>query len=137
MCHDLRRWVIATRIVPLLLLFVVASSCAESSDETEAAKPEISAETIAAGQALFDDWACAMCHGDNREGAEGGPPLRGLDAHWTVETLAEYISDPSVFVDEDPRLQKVSESYPDSEMPAFDVFPAEERRALAAYLLAP
>ena len=33
------------------------------------------------------------------------------------------------------QVQLVSAAYPDSDMPAYDVFPAEERRALAAYLL--
>ena len=136
MRHDLRRCVIATGIVPFLLMLAVVSSCGESSDESESAEPEISAETIAVGKAIFEDWACADCHGNNGEGSEDAPPLTALAANWTLETLAQYVSDPATFVEKDARLQKMSESYPDTDMPAYDVFPAEERRALAAYLLA-
>jgi len=136
MRHDHRRRVIATGIVPFILLLAVVSSCGESSEETEPAEPVISAEMIAVGKTIFEDWECATCHGDDREGTEGGPPLTGLAAHWTVETLAQYVTDPEVFVEKDARLQKIMESYPDTEMPAYDVFPIEERRALAAYLLA-
>jgi mono/diheme cytochrome c family protein len=136
MRHDLRRSVIATGIAPFLLLLLVVSSCGESSEETEPAKPEISAEMIEVGKAVFEDWACADCHGDEGEQTEDAPPLTGLAANWTVDTLAEYVSDPQSFIEKDSRLQEIAKSYPDTEMPAYDVFPAEERRALAAYLLA-
>ena len=135
MRHDLRKRAISIGIVPFILLLAVVSSCGESREETEPAEPAISAEMIVIGKAVFEDWECAMCHGENREGDEGGPPLTGLDTNWTVDTLAQYVSDPQAFIEKDARLREVSESYPDTEMPAYDVFPAEERRALAAYLL--
>ena len=133
MRHDLSRRIVAT--VPFLLLFGLVLSCGESREQDEPPETEITAEMIAAGEVLYEDWACAGCHGDTAEGNEDAPPLTGLAANWTVDTLAKYISDPQSFIERDARLQKMLEEYPGVQMPAYDVFPAEERRALAAYLL--
>jgi mono/diheme cytochrome c family protein len=137
MRHDPRGKAIAICFMGILLSLFVVSSCGESGEEPEGAGNADDPVMIAVGKAVFEDWDCAGCHGVNREGTESGPPLSGLDAVWTVDTLAEYVSDPEEATAKSERLRKLSLEYGDSEMPAYDVFPAEERRALAAYLLSP
>ena len=108
--------------------------CGGAGDES-ATGPPITAETLEIGRSLYEDWDCSVCHGENGEGSDLGPGLSGLSAHWKLEQLAEYISEPERFIEQDARLESLKTLYPDMAMPAFEAIPPDGRRALAAYLL--
>jgi cytochrome c553 len=96
--------------------------------------PAADPRSAAAAEALFRDWACGICHGDDRLGTEMAPPLIGLAEHWTVASLAEYLLDPQAVQERDPRLKAMQREYPGMIMPSYD-HPEDERRALATWLL--
>ena len=90
----------------------------------------------AAGDEIYRLQNCANCHGDEREGTRRGPPLGGLDAHWSVELLAEYLADPPAMVKADARLGALDEQYGSSDMGRYDNLDLALRTTLAAWLLA-
>jgi hypothetical protein len=71
----------------------------------------------------------------DRGGTEIGPPLVGLDRHWTADTLVQYIGDPARFRDSDERLQALVIRYNGRLMKPFRL-PRDEARTLARWLLA-
>lgn len=116
------------RALFVTLAIVLMTACAEDSG-----RPAPSRETVALGERLYDEWACAACHGADRLGTENAPPLATVRANWTIDALAEYLLDPQKVVASDERLRGLGETYV-VEMPAF-AFPAEERAAVAAWLI--
>ena len=90
----------------------------------------------ASGAEIYRLQNCANCHGEEREGTRRGPPLAGLDEHWTAERLAEYLSDPGATIAGDARLRAMDEDFGSSNMGRYDNLDPEQRRTLAAWLLA-
>lgn len=63
--------------------------------------------TPTTGPELFRAWGCVNCHGTNGTGIQGlGPSLWGKYAHWTPETLHQYLRDPVGYASRDPRLRE-------------------------------
>jgi len=88
----------------------------------------------ATGAELYAWHNCANCHDDDKSGTWVGPALRELSAHWTVDTLADFLADPKAFAERDERLEALDGRYLGSMGPYDDLRP-EERRRLAAWLL--
>jgi cytochrome c2 len=65
----------------------------------------------------------------------GGSDSVSTDHGWTVDTLSDYLLEPTRFRRDDPRVRDLQRYYPEVTMPEFD-YPEGERRALAAWLLA-
>ncbi len=75
---------------------------------------------VTASRILFQE-NCAVCHGENLEGAPQGTPLRGPLRRG--EAVTEIVAG-------------ISDGYPDSAMPAWRaVFSADQVRGLALYIL--
>ena len=117
----------------IMIVLLAALGCGGA--EEPANEPVVTAEDLAIGESLYDEWDCSVCHGDAGEGSDLGPTLSGLDSNWKLDELAEYISEPERFIADDPRLQKLKTAFPDMAMPAYDAIPAESRRLLAAYVM--
>ena len=88
--------------------------------------------TRSPGARLYTDSGCARCHGADFSGTRLGPPLKGLKANWTTESLARYLEQPAGFRRSD-RLKALHEKYRIT-MPQFDMAP-EERKILVKYVL--
>lgn len=86
------------------------------------------------GASLYAAWNCKACHGESRQGSELAPSLAGVRAAWSRESLAAFLADPDAARRKAPRLQAQADRFP-APMPPFPK-PEEERRALAAWLLA-
>jgi mono/diheme cytochrome c family protein len=99
-----------------------------------AASPQDRAEEPARGEELYVSWNCGACHGEARQGTEFGPPLTHLDRHWEVPALAAHLANPETTRARDARLQALGTRFP-APMPGYPE-PEEDRRALAAWLLA-
>ena len=84
------------------------------------------------GAVLYFGSGCARCHGADFSGTQLGPPLKGLKAYWTPESLSQYLDQPASFRQTD-RLKALHQKYRIS-MPRFDMT-AEQRQILVAYLL--
>jgi len=76
---------------------------------------------------------CVQCHGDELKGTPTGPPLQNLTQHWTEESLATYLQDPTTAIEKSPRLRKLRDQYK-TLMPTFEM-DEETRRTIARYLL--
>ena len=92
------------------------------------------AEPPATGEALFNKWICAACHGKDRAGKPGAPTLRTVSKHWTVDRLADYLVDPAKVIASDPRLKAQSVQFP-MIMPSYAAKPLDERKRLAEWLI--
>jgi mono/diheme cytochrome c family protein len=104
-----------------------AGNAAEAPAESDSLRAE----------ALFEEQACNVCHGDGGAGIEGaGPALENLDDYWTEDLLEAYLRDPESFREAHPEFdQRRDETY-ELEMPAFEHLEQDERRLLARWLLA-
>lgn len=78
---------------------------------------------------------CNGCHGAEGGGGMLGPTLQGIAEHWTAQELAEFIGDPAPFVSERPRLREMLELDYKMPMTANASLTADERRALAEWVL--
>jgi len=116
---------IRDRRTPLLLLLLALAACGEAPGATGDHD----------GARLFVIANCITCHGRDGAGSQLGPPLRGLDQHWTRETLADYLSDPKAVIDRDPRLQKLAKRFAMMPMPPV-LYERELRLRLADHALA-
>jgi mono/diheme cytochrome c family protein len=113
-----------------VLLFALAGvSCSPTS---EAPAPE--SETVREGRRIFVSDACPTCHGQDRMGANNGPPLQGLRARWTEENLIRFLREPSAFRQSDPRLRQLADRYK-TVMPGPLRSDEARLRTLAGYLL--
>lgn len=64
------------------------------------------------GSELFKAWACFQCHAEDGRGIQGlGPPIVGKSAHWTRETLTQYLRDPVGYAAKTPRLKEQGRAY--------------------------
>ena len=63
-----------------------------------AAPPEVSAATVAAGEALFQGKVCSNCHRVNGVGGRMGPDLSAIGKSRSVDHLRQSILDPSADV---------------------------------------
>jgi cytochrome c553 len=116
------------RSIALVLLCALAALGACGGGSEPAAKgPRTGAQ-------LYGDAQCVQCHGRDGSGTSMGPPLRSLGAHWTRESLAEYLVDPRAAVRKDPRLQALDQRYM-MPMQAYPHVSLEERLALADHVL--
>jgi mono/diheme cytochrome c family protein len=88
--------------------------------ELETEKADTAA--VAAGQALYEQFACSSCHRLNGEGETIGPELTGVGARLLPAYMAANLRDP----------QKL---WPTSEMPNFGLT-SEQVRSIVAYLRA-
>jgi uncharacterized membrane protein len=98
----------------------------EDADENQhtasVAMTKIDPALVKTGQKLFRQYPCMSCHHMEGKGGTSGPDLthearRHSDIAWHIA----HLKDP----------QKIK---PDSDMPPFDTLPADELKALAAYL---
>ncbi len=85
-------------------------------------------------QALYVEFGCAKCHGEDREGMRSGPPLRNLAERWHEDELIAYLRDPATFVQSNPRLSYLDEQYPIA-MPAYPNTPEDHLRAIGQLVL--
>ena len=85
-------------------------------------------------EALYIDFGCAKCHGENREGQRSGPPLNALADRWQEETLLEYFDNPKAVMEKNPRLKYMAENYP-IVMPAYPDTNEQDLRKLAQFIL--
>jgi mono/diheme cytochrome c family protein len=86
------------------------------------------------GAALFISKNCVTCHGPEGAGGVAGPALMDLSEYYTVESLAEYLSDPDAAMQRDERLRERAEGF-GALMPKYSYLPIEDRRKLAMYVL--
>lgn len=104
-----------------------------------AARPDDGADDldIDAAIAVYESAACWTCHGRPHRAEEGlaGPALAGLDEHWTVEDLADFIDDPESWVAKRDRLAVLKSQYPLPMLPTTRPVPLEDRLLLARWLL--
>ena len=106
-----------------LVLLLIALACGGAGD----GKPP-------SGGALYSAQGCAACHGERGEGKVLGPPLVGVEAHWTVESLADFLADPRAGLSSDPRLKALDQRYR-TDMLSYAYMPPEDRALLAAFVL--
>jgi len=85
-------------------------------------------------EALYVDFGCVKCHGENRQGQRSGPPLVKIIDHWDEASLLEYLKDPKTFVQSNPRLSYLVEQYPIA-MPSYGTTDEEQLRKLAEFIL--
>jgi len=90
----------------------------------------------APGDEIYRLQNCANCHGEAREGTRLGPPLGEVARHWDVEHLAAFLADPRPVVEGDGRLGAYRATYGSSRMGPYDNLDLDQRRTLAAWLLA-
>ena len=109
-----------------LLLPVVGASCGSS---------EGSGGSVGGPPAAYAQAKCNGCHGAAGGGGMLGPSLQGLTEYWTAEELAEFIANPAPFVSERPRLREMLEIDYKMPMTANATLTADERRALAEWVL--
>ncbi|MEQ1891078.1 MAG: cytochrome c [Planctomycetota bacterium] len=88
----------------------------------------------ASGDVIYELQNCANCHGPAREGTRLAPPLAGLAAHWTRDSLAEYLADPRAMVAREARLKELDKAW-SSDMGPYANLSHEERLVLADWLL--
>ena len=87
------------------------------------------------GATIYRLQNCANCHGARGEGkSRHGPELRGLGAHWTRDTLAEFLADPVPAAERDPRLLELQERS-GGKMGRYDNLDLPLRLTLADWLL--
>jgi mono/diheme cytochrome c family protein len=115
--------------VAVLLLTVAGFAC---SPTTEA--PARESETVREGRRIYVSEGCPTCHGQDRAGANNGPPLQGLRARWTEENLIRFLHEPSAFRQRDPRLRQLADRYK-TVMPGPLRSDEARFRNLASYLL--
>ena len=109
--------------MPARLLLVVALAATPAA-----------AEPAPSGEALFNKWICASCHGKDRAGKAGAPSLRDVAKYWTADRLADYLVDPPKVIASDPRLKAQAALFP-MNMPSFAAKPLAERKRLAEWLI--
>lgn len=90
-------------------------------------------EPGASGSQIYAASGCIACHGEDRKGSSRGPSLHDLSGNWSQPDLAAYLASPSTWIEQDPRMQKLDQSY-NASMPAFDNLSEAERTRLAAWL---
>jgi len=117
--------------VPLIVLLLASAglSCSPTSEA-----PPQESETVREGRRIFVSDACPTCHGQDRGGANNGPPLQGLRTRWTDEELIRFLREPSAFRQSDPRLRQLAERYK-TVMPSPLRSDEPRLRTLAGYLL--
>lgn len=103
---------------------------------TQSPRPPNTRDPAATGPLLYEKGLCNVCHGDDRRGNENAPTLDNLGRNWDEESLAGYLKDPAKARATNPRIRELAERYGSLEMPPWSA-PEAERRALAAWLLAP
>jgi mono/diheme cytochrome c family protein len=114
----------------LALLFALAGASCSPPPEAPAAE----SEAIREGRRIYVSDACPTCHGQDRMGANNGPPLQGLRARWTEEDLIRFLREPSAFRQSDPRLRQLADRYK-TVMPGPLRSDEARLRNLAGYLL--
>jgi len=107
----------------LLAGAAILAGCAASPDS----------KLVSQGREVYVAEGCPACHGRERQGGSMGPDLRRVRRNWSVDELVDYLADPAVHRQREPRLQRLSRRY-SAQMPAFAALPEARRRALAAYL---
>ncbi len=114
-----------TAVVGLeLACLAVVAGCSASPD------PRL----VAAGRDAYLAEGCTACHGRERQGGSMGPDLRRVRRHWSAGELVDYLANPAVRRQQEPRLQRLSRQYA-TQMPAFATMGEERRRALAEFLV--
>jgi hypothetical protein len=63
------------------------------------------------GAGLYGALNCATCHKDDGRGGALGPTLRNKAEYWSREALAEYLIEPTRFIDKDARLKSLEAQY--------------------------
>lgn len=129
----------STRCFPgiaLAALLVGTIACGGSGESPEPRiEPAASPSGDSESARLYRDNDCGLCHGENREGTDLGPPLRDLGTFWDTDRLTTYLENPLAFHEAEPRFLESRTQF-EMEMPPFDHLTVEERRALATWLLA-
>jgi mono/diheme cytochrome c family protein len=93
------------------------------------------ASDAASAQVYADN--CALCHGQDREGAPGmAPALTAIKQHWaSAEEMEKYLAAPQEYAAADSRLKENLGKY-SMRMPNFPRIDDAQRLALAKWLLA-
>jgi mono/diheme cytochrome c family protein len=84
---------------------------------------------------IYELQNCANCHGERGSGARLGPPLGGIEEHWSAPSLAEFLADPESWRARDARLAEQARAL-GSVMEPYANLSAQERLRLAEWLLA-
>jgi len=82
---------------------------------------------------LYVRTGCSRCHGTELAGSDFGPPLKGLKANWTSESLVAFLKDPVGSRTSNVRLAEEAGKYK-TEMPAPELNETE-LKLLADWLL--
>ncbi len=116
-----KRWAPTPLIVGILLAL---TSCGGAAGSAGAGTP----------RGIYKQQLCPSCHGPGREGSWMGPPLRHLGRNWDRERLAEFLLDPTPFIEQDERLKALSRTFraPMTPRPKLEL---EQRLLLADWLL--
>jgi mono/diheme cytochrome c family protein len=110
----------------LLAVSSLVASCGGGANPAADALP---------GAALFQEKNCVVCHGAGGEGRATGPELRNVGKHFTREQLVEYLKNPTVYAEKDPRLAARMHDFPGM-MPKYDYLEPTQLEQLADYVLA-
>src|SRR5687767_15820990 len=100
---------------PLLAALLALAACGEAPDG--AAQDD--------GARLYVIANCSTCHAKDGGGTALAPPLRGLAAHWTRESLAEYLLDPKGAIESNPRLKTLSLNFSMHMPPVLNLTPEQ------------
>lgn len=86
------------------------------------------------GAELWVLQGCITCHGKDGQGTPIAPSLRGVQAHWTRESLLEYLRNPPAYIQKDARLKEQKKGYSQN-MPVYGMLPQAHLDALADHVL--
>ena len=125
----MRRLTRLSGIAALGLALALVVSCSGGSGTTVVVD-----ESVRAGRQVYDDLACASCHGVRLEGKRTAPPLSGLAEYWNEENMIQYLEDPASVVKRIPRLAYRLEQYPIA-MPGYAHAGQDALRELSRYML--
>jgi mono/diheme cytochrome c family protein len=113
------------------IVLAAVVSCGRAPEQARSPEPPApKAET----NDVYVRLECGACHGDNRQGSEGAPPLVDLAQRWDQASLVAFLKDPQGMGEANPHIAYREEPYP-LQMPAFGGVEEAELEDLARFLL--
>ncbi|QDU69342.1 c-type cytochrome [Engelhardtia mirabilis] len=125
-------------VAPLVLPLVACGGSEPATEGSGDSGPAPAAELdVDAAIAVFEAGTCWTCHGRPHMDMDGfgGPKLAGLDAHWNVADLADFIENPEAWVAKDSRLALLKSEAMVPMNPPPRPISLEDRELLARWLL--